>query len=469
MRRLSLSLACVLPILLSACSTRSPAPAPQRLQVEGSWSGAQAASPAADTPGLWWKRWNDPQLDTLVAQAFEQNLDAAVAAARVAQARAAEGVARSARLPSLTVNTRAERRATPRIQREQANEAGFDLKGVRNQLNLDTQLAYEIDWLGRNDIAAQSAEAQTAAAQYDAATARVALAAAVVEAYADIAIAERRIELANARALKTAEAEAAEQRRISAGLSTRRVLIVRQDATARATESAAEGARERKQAIDRLALLMGQPAHRFAPPMANKDLLQQPLALQADEPADAIGRRPDVQAAWQRLQAAKSEAERARLERYPRISLTAGAGLVSESLRRWLRRDALGWVLGVGGSFPLFDGGRLDALADQAQAAGQERETEYRRTVLTALQEVESALAQFEFSARIAQQAAALTERRQTDEQSVRRELAAGRVARLALTDSERATLEAQDELARAQRAHLQSYVLLRRVLADAV
>ena len=462
MRLLISSLACVA-LLLPACATRSPVSNLLPLQVDGIWSRLHL--PISED--VWWARWNDPLLEALVRQAQGNNPDAAVTAARVAQARAGENVAESARSPTMTVNAGTERRGTSGQLQAQEAQSGSPVRGVRNQLSLETRLAYELDWLGRNRISAQGALAQTAAAQYDAAAARIALTAAVVEAYADIALAGQHIELAGAQARVTADAEAAERKRMVAGLSNARSLRVREDAVVGAARGLADATRARKQAIDRLALLLGMPAHQFAEPLVNAALLGHPLSLQANQPANVIERRPDVQAAWQRLIAATSEAERVRLERYPRITLTAGAGLVSESLRRWLQRDALGWVLGAAGALPVLDGGRLKSQAEQALALSQEREADYRKTVLTALQEAESALVQFEFTNGELEQAATIARRREADERNARSELLAGRIGRIPLADAERAAIEARESFVSAQRAHLQSYVLLRRVLAD--
>lgn len=458
-------LVCVaLLLLLPGCATRSLVMPPPPLQVEGTWSRSYLPGPA----GAWWQRWNDPLLETLIRQAHDSNPDAAVTAARLAQARAGEAVAGAARSPAVTVDAGAGRRGTSRQIRAQESALGQSVKGVRNQFNLEARVAYELDWLGRNRIAAEGAVAQTAAARYDSAAARIALTAEVVEAYADIAIAGQQIELARAQASVATDAEAAERKRLAAGLSNARGLRAREDGTAETARALADAKRARKQATDRLALLLGKPAHQFAEPAVNAALLSQPLTLQADQPVHVIERRPDVQAAWQRVVAATSEAERARLERYPRITLTAGAGLVSESLRRWLQRDALGWVLGAAGALPLIDGGRLQAQAGQALALSQEREADYRKTVLTALQEAESALVQFEFTGGELEQAASAARRREADERNARHELTAGRISRIPLADAERATLEARESFVRAQRSHLQSYVLLRRVLADA-
>ena len=49
----------------------------------------------ADTPALWWKLYDDPVLDGLVADALTANTDLRVAVARLARARASLRGARS--------------------------------------------------------------------------------------------------------------------------------------------------------------------------------------------------------------------------------------------------------------------------------------------------------------------------------------------------------------------------------------
>ena len=451
--------------VLAGCATRTAAPPPPPLAIEGGWSTSPLVS---TTYAPWWHAWNDPQLDALIAQALGDSPDAAVLAARVAQARASQAATRASSRPNLSLGAGAQREGVSRRLRVTGDD-GSPARAERSQFNLDVQLAYELDWFGRNRLADTATGAQLVAAEHDATVARIAVVASIVETYAELALAQHESVLAGQRQTVAADTLAAEQRLLAAGLATQRAVRERVDAQARATLAADDAARQYKQAADRLALLLGQPAHRFAAPRVDAAVLDRPLSLQADQPVEVIGRRPDVQAAWQRLVAATADSERAALERYPRLALTGSTGLLAESLGRWLQRDALGWVLGLRASVPLFDGGRVQAQTDQARAAAQEWQAEYRRAVLTALQEVESAISQWEFTQRSLVQAALLLQRREDDERSARAALTVGRVGRISVNDAAAAALDARAELARAQRAHLQSHVLMRRALADPV
>jgi NodT family efflux transporter outer membrane factor (OMF) lipoprotein len=456
--------------LLAGCAAPKSA-VPTAIVVEGSWSAkpvavATASTVAASTP--WWRAWNDAQLDALIAQALRDNPEAAVLAARVAQARASQAATRASAMPSVTLGAGAQREGVSRRLRVPA-ENGAPGRAERSQFNLDGPLSYELDWLGRSRLAETAAGAQAQAAGHDAAVARLVLVAEVVDAYADMALAQHAAGLAEQRKTVSTDTLSAEQRLLAAGLATQRAVREREDAQASAVQSAEEATRQHKQAADRLALLLGQPAHRYAAPKVSDAMLEQPLSLGADQPVDVIGRRPDVQAAWQRLLAATAEGERAALERYPHLGLNGSTGLLAETLGHWLRRDALGWMLGLHASVPLFDGGRIQAQTDQARTAAQERQAEYRRAVLTALQEVESALAQWQYTARSLEQAALALQRREEGERQVRATMAAGRTGRISVNEALSASLEARAGLARARHAHVQSHVLLRRALAEPV
>ena len=71
---------------------------------------AEAAS-FADAP--WWEAFQDPTLKALIEEALRNNYDAAIAAARVQEARANVSVARSALFPSLDYGATAGRARLP--------------------------------------------------------------------------------------------------------------------------------------------------------------------------------------------------------------------------------------------------------------------------------------------------------------------------------------------------------------------
>src|SRR6476661_3490503 len=72
------------------------------------WSGAPAQGVAI--PGeRWWTLYGDPALDRLIDEALANNLDLAVAAARVDEARALLRIIDSERMPSVDASAGANR------------------------------------------------------------------------------------------------------------------------------------------------------------------------------------------------------------------------------------------------------------------------------------------------------------------------------------------------------------------------
>jgi outer membrane protein TolC len=144
-----------------------------------------------------------------------------------------------------------------------------------------------------------------------------------------------------------------------------------------------------------LAVLLGRAPRMGDLPQA-RSLPAGPALPRTGVPAELIARRPDVQEALLRVQAADKRVAAAIAERFPRIDLTAGlstaAAAPADLFTTWTSN------LAAQLSVPLFDAGRRAAEVDRTQAVVAERLAQFEETALTALREVEDALT------RIAQQ-----------------------------------------------------------------
>src|SRR5690606_14777519 len=117
-------------------------------------------------------------------------------------------------------------------------------------------------------------------------------------------------------------------------------------------------------------------------------------------PAQLLQRRPDVAAAERRAAQANAQIGVAEAAWFPDLTLTAQAGFRSGQWAEWLTAPARFWSLGPALALTLFDGGARQAQLDQALAAYDAQAAGYRRTVLTALREVEDYLVQLDVMAR---------------------------------------------------------------------
>src|SRR6185503_9765522 len=119
---------------------------------------------------------------------------------------------------------------------------------------------------------------------------------------------------------------------------------------------------------------------------------QVPIGL----PSELLRRRPDIRLAEANLHAATARIGVATADLFPRFSLTGAFGFSGSQASDLVNFGNRFWSFGPAVSWPLFDAGRIRSNI-QVQDARQERALlAYRRAVLVALQEVESALIAFE-------------------------------------------------------------------------
>jgi outer membrane protein TolC len=104
-------------------------------------------------------------------------------------------------------------------------------------------------------------------------------------------------------------------------------------------------------------------------------------------------RRPDLRAAATRLIAADERLAGAEADLLPKLSLTASGGTRSDALRNLTDPDYLVWTLIGNLTQPLFEGGRRLAVVDEREARVRELSANWAKAAITALREVEDALA----------------------------------------------------------------------------
>jgi outer membrane protein TolC len=170
-----------------------------------------------------------------------------------------------------------------------------------------------------------------------------------------------------------------------------------------------------------------------------------------DGPADLLRRRPDVQAAEQRLIAANARIGQTLAEYYPKVSVSALLGVESLDAGRLLTPAAV-QAAGSGAlRWRLFDFGRVDAEVAGARAADAEALAAWRATALRAAEEVEDALTDL-----ARQKARAEALERQIAELTVagrqaRQAYQGGAISLLEVREADRNLLAASDQLVQAR------------------
>ncbi len=375
--------------LLAACVAPS-ADAGRVVRPVGSYAAASLASadarawPAAD----WWRAYGDPQLDALIAEALAGSPDVAAADARLHRAEAQLGSARAAALPSATGNAQLQ---AQKLSYNNGIPARFVPRRYNDYGRISFDLAYEVDFWGRNRKAIAAAASDTRAAAADRAGAALALSTSVAASYAQLAqlIADRADAAASLK-LRTETLDLVRQR-VAGGLDT--------SAEEKAAEAGVPAAREALAAIDEsialnrnaLAALLGAGPDRglaiTPPPPAKLAAFGLPDRLAAD----LVGRRPEIVAARWRAEAAARRIGVARAAFYPNVNLVAYIGAQSLGLGNLIAGGSDIGQLGPAIRLPIFDGGALKANLRGAEADYALAVATYDGAVVRALHEVADA------------------------------------------------------------------------------
>jgi NodT family efflux transporter outer membrane factor (OMF) lipoprotein len=360
-------------------------------------SDARADDAALST---WWRAFADPELDTLVNRAIAQNLDVQSAAARIREARARERAAGAAGSPQVAANGSVTRQ---RISENafpvppgagSGSGAGFGLPGTEfTTWRAGFDASWEIDLFGRTRRSVEAAHARTDSAVWDRRDAQLIAAAEVARTYLTLRTLQQR--------LIAGEAEVARQRRSLqlVAAQARGGLVTGQDlARSQSQLALAEAALPPLNAgaeaqIHALGVLTGEaPEALVAELSPAKAQPAAPPAVPAGIPSDLLRRRPDIRAAERNLHAATADIGVATADLYPRFSLTAAPALVSTALGKLLVWGSRSFSAAAGVDWPILNGGRTRANIAVANARQEQALIAYRKTILTALQDVEDAL-----------------------------------------------------------------------------
>lgn len=372
-------------LLLAATSVAAVGPDYQRPEIDSpvAW---KVATPSAGLPrGAWWTLFNDATLDDLVARALAANQDLVAAAARVEQARAAAGLARSAYLPSIGAGASVERARTSRTTDNVFPVA----ESTTHRGALDA--SWELDLFGRVRRLNEGARADVAARAADLENVRLALTAEVAATWFTLRALERELALVNDGVALRRQALALVASRREGGAATD-FDLARAEAELASTEAeAAALANRRSAAQNALAVLLGTAAPDFELPTGNTEFSKVP-AVPAGLPSELLERRPDIAAAEAQLASANARIGVAKAAFFPAISLTGSFGTASGDVDRLFEGDSRLWSVGPSLYLPLFQGGRNKANLERSRAAYEEGVAQFRQRVLVAFREVQDAL-----------------------------------------------------------------------------
>lgn len=380
--RKSWPLFALLLLMLVACTphrkqkTPLPGPLPENYTADG---GMNSKAPLE----RWWEQFRDPQLDSLMAEAFAHNLDLEQTRARLEQFEAQARIAGAAQRPTVALQG-----ATGRVR-----QPGLFGVQTENSYRLSVAAGFEIDVWRKLASRSEAARLDTLAARQDLGAVYLSLSARLADVYY-LAVEQRsQLELVDETIASFADTLQRVEDRYREGLVP--ALDVYQSRQNLAVAKASRPLFEANLAAAEhaLAVLVGRfPDRSAAGTLAELPTLEG--AFPVGLPATLLQRRPDIAGALTRLQAADARVGAAIAERFPSFNLVADYGGADSELGSLLDSPNIFWNLLVNLAQPLIDGGRRKAEVDRNRALFREKLGFYHQAVLQAFQEVEDALVQ---------------------------------------------------------------------------
>lgn len=431
-------------LLLAGCITVGPdyrAPVEKPVALQGIDTAQQSS---ANFQVNWWSQFNDNTLDALITRAAKNSPDLKIALARLNQSRAQLGTARSQQVPDVQAQTSytRSREQQPGFTTDRetitAYQAGFDA-------------SWELDLFGgiRRSVEAARADADAGAASLQ--DAQVTLFAEVARHYFDLRGTQLRLDVARRDIDNLRDSLRLITSRADVGTGSDQD-VASASARLAAVEAQLPPLQAQAQADTfRLAVLLGERPGELDIDLSPKTFRPIDTSLPIGNAGDALARRPDIRVAERELAAANARIGVAKADWFPHISLGGFVGFIAGRSNDFGGADSRAFSLAPSISWDGLNVQRVRSGVRASEARADEAKANYRRTVLTALEDVDNALVGYNQQRvrvqKLDEQAKQST--RAADLARIRYE--AGATDYLELLDAQRTQLTAEDQLAEAQ------------------
>jgi NodT family efflux transporter outer membrane factor (OMF) lipoprotein len=363
----------------------------------------------------WWNVFQDATLNSLIDTAYSQNVSLRIVGMRVLEARAQQSIAVGNIFPQ-------SQQATGQYSRVAQSHTTFNNPAVESSLlsqngivlppntpignfysdwSAGFTMSWELDFWGRFRRAIESANANLDSSVENFDNALVTLLADVATNYVQYRVAQQRIKIArdNVR-IQEGVLSLAEQR-FKVGTATR--LDVEQAKTVlEQTRSTIPGLEiALGQANDTLCILLGIPPRDLESELGpGPDLNAEPLPsipnwVAVGIPADLLRRRPDIRSAERQVASQSAQIGVAEADLYPTIFVNGTIGYEAADLSKLFESRSFMGSITPNFRWNILNYGRIVNNVHLQQARTQELIAVYQNQVLTAAQQVQTALRGF--------------------------------------------------------------------------
>ena len=435
----------VLSLALSACSLAPNYERPQMAMPTG-WSSDVGTAQQSNIP--FWQDLGSDQLNRMIDDVLAQNLDLEAALHRIEQARAQAKVAAAPLYPSIIASGSTSRT----FQNPQDTTAA---SGGAN-------VSYEVDLWGKNRNQAKSADYRVDASQFDREALRLVVTADATNLYAQILSLNDRVKIAEFNLNNAEEILRIVEARFNAGSVSGLEVSQQRVAVNNFRTALAALIEQRSTTGNALAILLGQAPQAFSLPSAPLISLTLP-AVNLNPPATLLTARPDIESAEASLRSVNADIGAARAAFFPSLTLNASTVIAAGFGNPAAAASQIASSLLA----PIFTGGQLTGNLENVTARQKELAVIYQKTVLTAFQEVEDALAALKGANDRAEIARSSVIESQNAYNIAKAQFDAGAIDYLNLLDTQRSLYLAQDSQIAINQAQLQSFVQLRKAMGS--
>jgi NodT family efflux transporter outer membrane factor (OMF) lipoprotein len=411
----------------------------------------------------WWTVFNDPVLDSLICDAYRQNLSLRVAGMRVLEARAQLAIDTGNLLPQTQASTGDFK--WNGLSRETANnflqfgEPPGGLQGVTfpafkrwyGQWDLGFNLSWELDFWGRfrRAIEADSASLDASVENYD--DVLVTLLGQVATAYTQMRITEQRIKYAQENVKLQSETLGIVEARFKRGTVTKLDVAQATSTLEQTRATIPELVISLRQFNNQLCILLGIPPEELRARLGPGAIPTAPVEVAVGIPADLLRRRPDVRKAERQAASQSAEIGVAEAEFYPHIAINGTWEYSAEFFKDLWKPTALNGTIGPTFTWNILNYGRILNNVRLQDARFLELVATYQNTVLSAAQDVENGLVTFLQAQQRTQSQAASVKAAEEAVQIAVAQYKTGTVDFTRVTQLEQALVTQQDTLAQAQ------------------
>jgi len=362
--------------------------------VEHEWIDADdpQVRSASAVESQWWRQFNDPVLDRLVLQAYEQNLALREVGFRVLASRAAYNITVGGFFPQ-------NQQAVAEYARWQLsnNVGAFENLSIPPFSIWQTgfNLSWEIDLWGkiRRNIESAAAKYQASVEEYDGVL--VTLVADVAERYLDYRVARKQVvDLKRLAGIQQDSVQIAIDR-FQGGITSELDVSQAKLNLAKTEALIPEYERQARLASNALCVLLGIAPEDLAVRLGENEIPVAPPSLGVGIPAELLRRRPDVRQAERLLAAQCAQIGVAEADLYPAFSINGYLGVYANELGQLFESDSVFGFVAPVVDWKILNYGRLLNNIRQQDAKFQSLAAAYQETVLRAGREAEDGMIGF--------------------------------------------------------------------------